>query len=147
MIRNYAVISLLLTASLLGSAAQAQSFFYVEEKGGMERIVVDKLNKASQYVIKSPLSSDFIIKTDVAYQEGSKKFTISMQIIDSLSLVPVLRAEEIYPQGSLDAHSMRSVYMALQSLMERNMDQIMLVSKRCNTLMPLNTNHLKKDHV
>ncbi len=78
-------IFLLAVFPLLCNWARAQRFFYIESSRITESSIRSELLKATQYITRSPLSSDYIIKADVGYAEGSNVLSMKIVLEDSIT--------------------------------------------------------------
>jgi hypothetical protein len=120
-----ALVSLVLVTRL----TQAQRFFYIDNNHITEKLLNDGLTNASQYVTKSPMGSDYIIKTDVDFQSGSNVLTLKIMLQDSLTFKTIFQADEEYSLCTLQANPRIFVSMAIRTFIEKNMNQIILCAK------------------
>lgn len=120
------VINLLCLVCFL---AKAQRFYYVEEMNGNEVLIKEKLRNASQFVIDSPLASDYIFKTSIASTSGDR-FSLKITVIDSLSFKTVLEAEEKYTLHISGVRRKETIPLAIQTMVEKNLPEIILAAGR-----------------
>lgn len=122
-------ILLLLILVSTATLIQAQRFFYIEPGNMAARIIERDLLKASQFIVKSAVISDYIIKTEVGYQAESNKTTVRLIVEDSVSLKPIYQANEDYLFVAMKANSQLMLNMAMKTLIERNMKEIVYYAK------------------
>ncbi|MFI5155286.1 MAG: hypothetical protein ACHQEM_03840 [Chitinophagales bacterium] len=137
----------LLVISLLGLVsffANAQRFYYVEEINGSEVLIKEKLRNASQFVIDSRLASDYILKTTVASPSGNQ-FSLKITVIDTLSFKTVLEAEEKYTLHIAGARPKATIPLAIQTMIEKNLREIILAGGRNQLQMITKELRAKKD--
>ncbi len=108
---------------------QAQRFFYVEANNSTDKPIKEKLMKASQFVTKSPLMSDYIIKTDINFQTGSNIITLKIILEDSATFKTIFQAEEENAFGVININSQIFLRMAIETFIEKNINQIILSAK------------------
>lgn len=130
--------------SLFCFFANAQRFYYVEELNGNEVLIKEKLKNASQFVIDSPLASDYILKTSIA-STSQDQFSIRMLVIDSLSFKTILEAEENYTLHRHGAGLYHAIPLAIQTMVEKNLQEIIFAGGRNHFQMITNGLHAKKD--
>jgi hypothetical protein len=124
---------------------QAQRFFYIENNKHTDRIINDGLLKASQYITKSPLASDYIIRTDVEMKPGSNTLSLKIILEDSTTFKTVLQATEEYSFGVLHANARLGVRMAIETFINRNIDRIIVCAKEYHTDSRMQYVEPKKD--
>jgi hypothetical protein len=109
--------------------AQAQRFFYVEP-GSMDQTITKDLVRASQYVTKIPLMSDYIIKTEAGFAEGTNNnTTLKIIVQDSATLETIYQTNEEFCFGASKIDRRILVDMAAQTLIEKNINQIVLCTR------------------
>ena len=107
----------------------AQRFFYVE-KGNMAEIPIKKdLLQASQFVTESPLMSDYILKTEVGFQKESNTTTLKIELEDSATFKTIFLTKEEYAFGALKLNRTIFLNLAMETLVEKNINQIILCAK------------------
>ena len=128
-----------------GYLAKAQRFFYVEPGNNAEQSIEKKLLQTSQYVTKSAIESDYIIKTEAGYQSKSNIAMVKIMLVDSITLKPLFQAQEEYASPFLHAKPATALNLAIRTLVEKNIGQIILSAKdnRFHTLVKMV--HAKKD--
>ncbi len=114
-------ISLLFIFIAISSLLQAQRFYYIESNHITDYAIQSGLQKASQYITKSPLASDFIIKTDIGYSEISNELSMSISVQDSMTLKTIYRNTEKQQLTVLDGRSRFILGSAIRYFIDRNM--------------------------
>ncbi|MDP4128837.1 MAG: hypothetical protein Q8918_13960 [Bacteroidota bacterium] len=120
------ILLLVLVTSVYVS--HAQRFFFVESGNRAEKSIQADLLKASQFVTKSPLMSDYIIKTEVGFKAVPNITTLKIVVEDSVSFEPIYQANEDYVFEP-KANSQWMLNMAMRTLIEKNINQIILCAK------------------
>jgi hypothetical protein len=118
------IILILAGFILLGFAGRAQNFFYIENKNVTEKSIRDELMKASQYVTKSPLASDYIITASANVQSESGTLNLKMTMQDSITLKTIFQSSEDYTLQSVDANTRLFLKMTIAGFVEKNIGQI-----------------------
>lgn len=107
---------------------RAQRFFYIERGNMAERFLQEDLLKASQFVTRTVLESDYTIKTEIGKQ-GDHKTTLKIIVEDSASFKPIYQANEEYVFGGMKKNEQFMINMALRTLIEKNINQIIYCAK------------------
>jgi hypothetical protein len=128
-----------------GSLMHAQRFFYVEAGSIAENPLKEDLLKASQYLAKSQIMSDYTIKTEVGIGSGINSAIIKIIIEDSATFQPVFQTHQEYVFGPLKINSRLLLNMAIKTLIERNINQMILCSKNAHQDNMMNWIKSKKD--
>jgi hypothetical protein len=138
-------IALFIILIQTGYLAKSQRFFYVEPGNNAEQSIEKKLLQTSQYVTKSAIESDYIIKTEAGYQSKSNLPIVKIILVDSITLKPLFEAQEDYASSLLQAKPANGLNLAIRTLIEKNIGQIILTAKdnRFHTLVKMV--HAKKD--
>ena len=123
--KTFIVIILLLTVFF----TQAQRFFYVESNPVTDRILHGGLLKGNQFVSKSPLGSDYIIKTDVGLQTESNSLQLKITLQDSITLKTIFQSSEEYGIDLRNKSSRLYLQMLVQTFIEKNIGQIIVSAK------------------
>ena len=118
------IIPLLAGFILYGSISHAQNFFYIENTNVAEKSIREELMKASQYVTKSPLASDYIITASIAVQSGSGMLNLKMTMQDSITFKTLFLSSEEYTLGSVDANTQVFLRMIITGFIQKNISQI-----------------------
>ena len=119
----------LLTILVIGVLfTRAQRFFYIEKGNMAERSLQEDLLKASQFVTRSVLASDYTIKTEIG-KRGDHKTTLKIIVEDSASFKPIYQANEEYVFGEMKINEQLMINMALRTLIEKNINQIIYCAK------------------
>jgi hypothetical protein len=118
---------------------QAQRFFYVEPGNNAEQSIEQKLLQTSQYVAKSAIESDYIIKTEAGYLSKSNMPTVKIMLVDSITFKPLFQAQEEYASQFVNAKREIALNLAIRTLIEKNIGQIVLTAKdnRFHTLVKM----------
>jgi hypothetical protein len=120
-----ALISLLLVAHF----TQAQRFFYIDNNHITEKLLNDGLSNASQYVTKSLMGSDYIIKSDVGFRSGYNVLTLKIMLQDSITFKTIFQTNEEYSFRIENANAGIVLSMAIRTFIEKNLNQIILCAK------------------
>jgi hypothetical protein len=123
---------------------QAQRFFYVEPGNASENQLKARLLKASQFVVKSPLMSDYTIKTETQFRAGYPA-TVKIILQDSVTFQTIFQTNEEYRFGEIRTDPQRLLDMAMQILIKRNINRIILCAKNDHVNTLLKAVEFKKD--
>jgi hypothetical protein len=123
------IIQVLAGFILLGFSGRAQNFFYIENKNVTEKSIRDELMKASQYVTKSPLASDYIITASADVQSESGILNLKMTMQDSITLKTIFQSSEDYTLQSVDANTRIFLKMTIAGFIEKNIGQIIFCAR------------------
>ena len=123
------IISILTTFILAGVFCQAQNFFYIGDKNVTEKSIRQELVKASQYVTKSPLASDYIITATVVIQPGTNVLNLAMNVQDSVTYKTLFQSKENYTIHSCDVHTSIFLRMTIEGFIEKNISQIIVCAQ------------------
>ena len=118
------IIPVLTGFILFGLFSRAQNFFYIGNKNVTEKSIREELIKASQYVTKSPLASDYIITASVAVQSGTHILNLKMTMQDSITYKTIFQSNEDYTLHSVDANTEIFLRMTIAGFIEKNISQI-----------------------
>jgi hypothetical protein len=109
--------------------ASAQRFFYLESNDATGNLIRNDLVKSSQFVTKSPLGSDYIIKTEMGFQKESSKLTLQIILQDSITLNTIYQTNEEYNFGTINRNSNILLRTTLETFIENNISQIILCAR------------------
>jgi len=123
------IISILTTFILAGVFCQAQNFFYIGDKNVTEKSIREELVKASQYVTKSPLASDYIITASVVIQPGTNVLNLAMSMQDSITYKTLFQSNENFTIHSYNVNTARFFRMTIAGFIERNIRQIIVCAQ------------------
>jgi hypothetical protein len=123
------IIPLLAALTFFGLFSRAQNFFYVGNKNVAEKSIREELMRASQYVTKSPLASDYIITASVAVQTGSQILNLKMTMQDSITNNTIFQSNEDYIIHSVDANTEIFLRMTIAGFIEKNISQIIVCAQ------------------
>ncbi len=110
-------------------AVQAQRFYYLESDNTTSDLVKAELTKTSQFITKSPLGSDYIIKTNVALQTDPNKLALNIILEDSITLQAIYQTNEEYSLGFVNKKSKVLLRTAIQAFIDKNINHIILYAK------------------
>jgi hypothetical protein len=129
------IIPVLAGFILFGLLGRAQNFFYIDNKNVTEKSIREELMKASQYVTKSPLASDYIIRASVSVQSGTNTLNLKMTMQDSITYKTIFQSSEDYTLHSVDANTQVFLRMTIAGFIEKNISQIIVCAQddRYNT--------------
>jgi hypothetical protein len=134
------ILLLLITTAF---SCGAQRFFFLESSNPvMENILHKSLLGGYQFVARTPLASDYIIKTNVDYESGYGIINLKMSVQDSITSKTVFEANEEFRFGDIHANSGIYVNMIIKSFIDRNINQIIngvqgdYLNGRMNLLKP-----------
>jgi hypothetical protein len=122
-------ILLLISLITAGFYSRAQSFFYIENNNVTEKSIREELMKASQYVTKSPLASDYIIKADAGVQSGSNMLNLKMTVQDSITFKTIFQSSEDYTLSPLNANTQIFLRITIANFIEKNISEIVVFSR------------------
>ena len=123
------IVPVLAAFLLFGLFGRAQNFFYIGNKNITERSIREQLIKASQYVTKSPLASDYIITASVAVQPGTNIVNLKMTMQDSITFKTLFQSNEDYTLLSADANTQVFLRMTIAGFIEKNISQIIVCAQ------------------
>lgn len=109
--------------------AHAQRFFYLDSDNTTSNLVKAGLAKSSQFITKSPLGSDYIIKTNLTFQEDPNKLGLNIILEDSITLQAIFQTNEEYSFGDFNKKSKIFLRTAIQTFIDKNISQIILYAK------------------
>ncbi len=120
---------ILIVLSICIFFANGQRFFYLEPNNTAGSILRDGLIKSSQFVTKTPLASDYIIKTDIGFKTEPNKLTLQIILEDSITFKTIYQTNEEYSFGLINKNSKILLRTALRTFIDKNISQIILCSK------------------
>ena len=123
------IITVLAGFILVGSFGHAQNFFYIGSKNSTEKSIREELMRASQYVTKSPLASDYIITASVAVQSGTNTLNLKMTMQDSITYKTIFQSSEDYTLHSAGTNTEIFLRMTISGFIEKNINQIIDCAK------------------
>ncbi len=122
-------IYLLTTLSFSLCFARAQRFFYLESNDAAGNLIKDGLVRSSQFVTGTPLASDYIIKTEIGFQKEPNKLTLQIILEDSITFKTIYETNEEYNFGVISQNSKLLLRIALETFLEKNINQIILCAR------------------
>lgn len=143
--RRMKKISLFIFLFLGLTCAQAQRFFYVDGNQVTEKIMKGALQSASQHICVSPLSSDYIVKTDIGFQSGENVLTLQINLQDSITFQTIFQRKEIYRFGLFHSDSRLLLRTVILAFIERNITQIILSADQQHAYDQMNGLRARKD--
>ena len=123
------IIPILAAFIFFGLFSRAQSFFYIENTNVTEKSIRKELVKASQYVTKSPLASDYIITASVVVKSGTNVLNLKMKMQDSITYKTLFQSSEDYTIHSVDANTRLFLRMAITGFIEKNINEIIVCAQ------------------
>ena len=123
------IITVLAGFILVGLFGHAQNFFYIGSKNSTEKSIREELMRASQYVTKSPLASDYIITASVAVQSGTNTLNLKMTMQDSITYKTIFQSSEDYTLHSVGTNTEIFLRMTISGFIEKNINQIIDCAK------------------
>ena len=125
--------------------SKAQKFFYVEEGSIGESPIKQGLLKASQFVAKSAIGSEYIIKTELGAQTKYNMPIVKITLVDSMTFKTIFQTEEAYSTKVANIHKQAAFKMAMNTLIEKNIKEIILWARNDNFYKFIKLTGLKKD--
>lgn len=122
-------IAILLCMCVCFGLVRAQCFFYIENQRVTDHLVRDGLLRASQFVTTSPLSSDFIVKTEMYFQPGINILTLKINLQDTATSQIVFQCNETLAFGELRANPVMMLNTSIRAFIDKNMNQIILSAR------------------
>lgn len=108
--------------------ARAQRFFYVDEDRVAGSLVRAILLNSSQFVTVSPLSSDYIVKTEIHFQPGRHTLSLQIHLQDTATLKTVFQDKETLAFGELNTNSRLLLQTVIRAFIDKNISHIILVA-------------------
>ncbi|HWY34218.1 MAG TPA: hypothetical protein VNX68_06195 [Nitrosopumilaceae archaeon] len=109
--------------------ARGQRFFYLESDDASGNLIKEGLVKSSQFVTRTPLASDYIIKTEIGFQKEPNKLTLQIILEDSITFKTIYQTNEEYNFGIINQNSKLLLRTALETFIEKNISQIILCAR------------------
>jgi hypothetical protein len=109
--------------------AHAQRFFYLDSDNTTSNLLRYDLIKCSQFVANTPLASDYIVKMKASLQTASNKMSLDIRLQDSITLETIYETNEEYSFRDINKSSKIFLKSAIQSFVDRNIDQIIIYAK------------------
>jgi len=123
------LITILAAFVFIGFLSRAQNFFYIGNKNATEKSIREELIKASQYVTKSPLASDYIITASVAVEPGTNILNLKMTMQDSITSKTLFQSNEDYTLHTVDGNTELFLRMIIAGFIEKNISQIIVCAQ------------------
>ncbi|HEX3767139.1 MAG TPA: hypothetical protein VHT72_02135 [Puia sp.] len=123
------LIPILAAFTFLCFFGRAQNFFYIGNKNATEKSIREELIKASQYVTKSPLASDYIITASVEVESGSHILNLKMSMQDSITFKTLFQSNEDYTLHTINANTEVFLRMTIAGFIEKNISQIIVCAQ------------------
>jgi hypothetical protein len=102
----------------------AQRFFYIENNGITGNLVKDGLLKASQFITRSALSSDYIVRTELSFTAGDNILTLQINLQDTASLQTIFQDKETLAFGEFRTTPRAMLHTVIRAFIEKNIYQI-----------------------
>ncbi len=125
--------------------SNAQKFFYIEKETEWEKLLKERLLKSSQFVAKSVLESDYIIRPEISTQPKDNFATLRISVVDTATLQTIFIAEEKYSTVARNVPTAFASGIAIQTLIEKNINDIILYAKHNSFHKMVRLIGLKKD--
>jgi hypothetical protein len=122
-------ISFLICLCCCFGLVQAQRFFYIDNNRITDNLVRVGLLKASQFITRSPLSSDYIVKTEVNFQTVGNILTLQINLQDTATLQTVFQDRETLAFGELGANPRIMLNTVIRNFIDKNINQIILSAR------------------
>lgn len=106
-----------------------QRFFYIESNPITDSSIREELLNATQYITRTPLSSDYIIKSDVGLQKGSNTLSLKIVLEDSLTFKTIYQVTEEHMYHNLNKDESGIFRTTIRYFIIRNMNQMILCAK------------------
>ena len=119
----------LFTLLLCALLTNAQRFFYVEDGNMGENVLKQDLLKASQFVAKTPIVSEFIIRTESDYEAKKNLATLQIIVEDTATFKTVFQTKEEYSCTAMKMDSQLFLRIAMKSLIEKSFQQMILCAE------------------
>jgi hypothetical protein len=114
---------------IFGLVSHAQNFFYIENRNATEKEIREELMKASQYVTKSPLASDYIITASADIQSGTNILNLKMTMQDSVTYKTIFQSNEDYSLLAVNANTRIFLKMTISGFINKNINQIIYCAR------------------
>ena len=124
---------------------RAQRFFYIDNNRITENLLKGGLLRASQFITSSPLSSDYIVKTDVGFQAENHILTLQINMQDSITSQSIFQIRETYTFGDLNSNSRNLMRTVIRTFIEKNINQLVLTAKENHFNDRINGLQTRKD--
>jgi hypothetical protein len=124
---------------------QAQRFFYIDNNRITENLLKGGLLRASQFITNSPLSSDYIVKTDVGFQKDSHILTLQINLQDSITFQSIFQVRETYAFGEFQTNSRVLMRTIIRAFIEKNIGQLVLSARENHFDDQMNNLRTRKD--
>jgi hypothetical protein len=123
------LIPILAVFIFFGFFSRAQNFFYIGNKNATEKSIREELIRASQYVTKSPLASDYIITASVAVESGTNILKLKMSMQDSITFKTLFQSNEDYILHTVDTNTEVFLRMTIAGFIEKNIIQVIVCAQ------------------
>ena len=122
-------IPVLVVSVLFSFFSRGQNFFFIKNNDVTEKSIREELMKASQYVTKSPLASDYIITASAAVQSGTNILNLKMSMQDSITYQTIFQSNEEYALNAVDAKTQVFLRMVIMGFIEKNVNRIIICAR------------------
>jgi hypothetical protein len=136
---------LLIFSILIALIGDAQKFFYVETGTGTENFIKEILKRSSQLVTKSLLESQYIIKPELGPRAKGNIPLVRITVVDTITLKQIYEAEENYSIVLRKLSPVTASRIAMQTLIEKNIREIIFCAKQDSFFKMIVSTGLKKD--
>ena len=122
-------ISITLFLALSVCFVRAQRFFYLESDNSVSDFLKYDLLKSAQFITKTPIASDYIVKMKASLQTESNRLSLNIRLQDSITLETIYQTNEEYSYGEADKYSKIFLKTTIRSFIDRNIGQIIIYAK------------------
>jgi hypothetical protein len=125
--------------------ADAQRFFYIDANPVTENLLKGELKSASQHISVSPLSSDYIVGTDIGFRRSESVLTMEINLKDSVTLQTIFQKKEVYTFREANLNSRLLLRTVIRAFIERNIPQIVLFASENHDFERMSSLKTRKD--
>lgn len=119
----------MLFLALSACFVRAQRFFYLDSDNSVSDFLKYDLLKTAQYITKTPIASDYIVKMKASLQTASNKLSLDIRLQDSITLETIYQSNEEYSYGDAEKNFRIFLKTTIQYFIDRNIDQIVIYAR------------------
>jgi hypothetical protein len=108
---------------------EAQRFFYIDSNHITEHLLTAGLIRGAQYVAKSPLMSDYIIKADAGTLAGSGILKLKMTVQDSITSRTIFQTSEEWTISAFNANTRIFLRVVIANFIDKNIGRIIVAAR------------------
>ncbi|HLY69846.1 MAG TPA: hypothetical protein VKR53_08960 [Puia sp.] len=105
----------------------AQSFYFIEEGSTSKEFIKQILTNSSQFIVETPIESEFRIKTDISADKQSN-LTVKLAVVDSATFETIYYNEETYRLTGIKTQY-STFTGAINFFFEKNIKDVIISSK------------------